>query len=62
MKAEVSATLVAAVADPGTRAEVLAGRLVKARVYSGFGLPDMTAAGTPRHPGAGDGLSPESGA
>lgn len=48
VKAEVSATLAAAVADPETRAEVLAGRLVKARVYSGFGLPDMIAAGTPR--------------
>ncbi len=43
VKGEVNSTLSAAVADPGTRTELLAGRLVKAHVYSGFGLPAMGA-------------------
>lgn len=43
VKGEVNSTLSAAVADPVTRTELLAGRLVKAHVYSGFGLPAMGA-------------------
>lgn len=39
VRTEVSQTLSAAIADPDSRAEVLAGRVVKAQVYSGFGFP-----------------------
>lgn len=41
VKGEVSDTLSAAIADPEVRSELLAGRLVKAHVYSGFGLPTV---------------------
>ncbi|MFT4224904.1 hypothetical protein [Micropruina sp.] len=43
VKGEVNSTLSAAVADPDTRTELLAGRLAKAHVYSGFGLPAIGA-------------------
>lgn len=43
VKGEVSSTLSAAVADPDTRTELLAGRLAKAHAYSGFGLPTIPA-------------------
>ena len=43
VRGEVNSTLSAAVADPDTRTDLLAGRLVKAHVYSGFGLPVMGA-------------------
>jgi len=39
VRLEVSGTLSAAVADPEALSEVLAGRVVRARVYSGFGFP-----------------------
>ena len=39
VRSEVHGTLAAAVADPAVLAEVRAGRLVKAQVYSGFGFP-----------------------
>ena len=38
VRTEVNQTLSAAIADPDSRAEVLAGRVVKAHVYSGFGF------------------------
>ena len=46
VRTEVDQTLNAAIADAGVRAEVLAGRVVKAHVYSGFGFP-MAAAPAP---------------
>lgn len=45
VRTEVNQTLTAAVADADARADVLAGRVVKAHVYSGFGFP--LAAGPP---------------
>lgn len=48
VRAEVTQTLTAAIADPAARADVLAGRVVKAHVYSGFGFP--MAAGPPPEP------------
>jgi len=38
VRLEVHGTLASAVADPDVREQVLAGRVIKAQVYSGFGL------------------------
>lgn len=46
VRTEVNQTLTAAIADADARADVLAGRVVKAHVYSGFGFP-LTAAPVP---------------
>lgn len=46
VRTEADQTLNAAIADAGVRAEMLAGRIVKAHVYSGFGFP-MAAAPAP---------------
>lgn len=50
VRAEVGQTLAAAIADPESRAEARAGRVVKVRVYSGFGFP---LAVSPPPPGTG---------
>lgn len=50
VRAEVGQTLAAAIADPESRAEARAGRVVKVRVYSGFGFP---LAVSPSPPGTG---------
>lgn len=47
VRTEVNQTLTAAVADPDARADVLAGHVVKAHVYSGFGFP-MAAGPAPQ--------------
>lgn len=39
VRLEVNGTLAAAVADPAVLADVIAGRVTKAQVYSGFGFP-----------------------
>lgn len=43
VRTEVNQTLTAAIADADARADVLAGRVVKAHVYSGFGFPLVAA-------------------
>ncbi len=61
VKGEVSDTLSAAIADPEVRSELLAGRLVKAHVYSGFGLPTMPVLApglAPSEPRSADELAP----
>jgi hypothetical protein len=45
LRAEVTATLTAALADPGTAAGFAAGTLTKAAQWSGFGYADLGAAG-----------------
>lgn len=49
VRGEVNQTLNAAIADPETRAEVLAGRVVRAHVYSGFGF-SLAASPSPSIP------------
>ncbi|MCW2776531.1 MAG: hypothetical protein JWN17_256, partial [Frankiales bacterium] len=47
VRAEVEATLEAALADPGAARAVQSGRLVRALSYAGFGSPDLEGAVAP---------------
>lgn len=61
VRTEVNQTLSAAIADPDSRAEVLAGRVVKAHVYSGFGFALSTGpapVAETTSPAAADGAPP----
>ena len=61
LRAEVTATLTAALADPETAAGFAAGTLTKAAQWSGFGYADFAATGDPGLDGPGapdDGRSP----